>query len=95
LGVGATAAFVTWAKREELIDQGCSNDGVCPRDGQVTRSSLDSHNAWKTVSTIGFIVGGIGTVVGVTLWLTKPATKESASIGLHVGPQQLTVHAAF
>jgi len=85
LAVGAVTGIIAMGKHSDLA-KACTN-GVCGPDQQ---SSLDSYHSMGTISTIGFIVGGVGVAAGVVLLLAQPKAEASASAapaaGLHVFP---------
>lgn len=70
--VGAITGLVAVGKHGDLSDQ-CP-DGKCTSDKQ---SDIDSYKTMGTISTIGFIVGGVGVAAGAVLWFTAP--KETAA----------------
>ena len=70
--VGAITGFIAMGKHSDL--EGKCPDGKCPAD---TQSDVDSYKSMGTISTIGFIVGGIGAAAGAVLWFTAP--KETAA----------------
>lgn len=72
--VGAITGFVALGKHGDLSDA-CPG-GTCPSDKQ---SDVDSYKTMGTVSTVSFIVGGVGLAAGAVLWFTAP--KESAKSG--------------
>ena len=49
-------------------------DGRCPNDAS---GDVDSYKTMGTLSTIGFIVGGVGLTAGAVLWFTAP--KETST----------------
>lgn len=67
---GGVAAFVASQKRKDL---NCPND-LCPNS---ERDEGESYNSLLTVSTIGFIAGGVGLAVAGTFWLTRPKPREA------------------
>lgn len=78
LGVGTAFGLVAssqWDDAQSLCEappNGCSAEGV--QMGQDAQTSA-------TISTVGFIVGGVGIAAGVVLWVTAPsgaAATESA-----------------
>ncbi|MBS2012392.1 MAG: hypothetical protein JST00_05875 [Deltaproteobacteria bacterium] len=75
LGVGAVTGIIVAGKKSDL-DSGCLADGRCP-PGQ--RSTLDSANSMATVSTIGFVVGGVGIAAGVVLLVTGTGRGSSTT----------------
>lgn len=72
LVVGAVTGLLAVGKHGDLADK-CP-DGKCTSDQQ---SDIDSYKSMATISTIGFIVAGVGGVAGAVLLFTAP--KESAS----------------
>lgn len=95
LGTGAVAAIITSGKRSTLINEGCSSDGVCPKGKQIDQSDIDSHNTWRMISTVGFIVGGVGVAAATTLWLTEPKTEQAPKFGLFATPGTVGAQASF
>lgn len=75
LGVGAVTGIIVAGKKSDL-DAGCQADGRCPPSQQ---STLDSANTMATVSTIGFIVGGLGVATGIVLLVTKPGSSTGST----------------
>jgi hypothetical protein len=63
------------------LESGCTA-GRCP---QSLVSKLDSYNTLGTVSSIGFIAGGVAAGLGVVLLVSAPK-KEGATVGLVAGP---------
>lgn len=86
LGVGAAGLIVggvtgglAIGKHGDLTDA-CGDDGQCPTDQQA---NLDDFNTFGTVSTVGFIAGGVLAAAGLVLVLVAPSdTGEQASITL-------------
>jgi hypothetical protein len=73
LVVGGVAGVLVLSRRSSLDDHGCS-DGHCYAD-QSNR--VDAYNQARTVSTIGFAVGGVGLAGGLVLLLTGLPKDES------------------
>jgi hypothetical protein len=92
LGVGAAGLItggVTGAmamSKQSDLASACSGH-TCPPDQKAT---LDSYNTLGTISTVGFIVGGVGAATGVVLLLLKPnfisAPARASAAGLQVEP---------
>lgn len=61
----------------------CQPNG-CP---STDKSKLDSYHTTGIVSTVGFIVAGVGVAAGITLWVveSKSSSPASASISPYVG----------
>jgi hypothetical protein len=72
LAVGGVAGILAMSKHTQL-KQACP-DGVC--DPTTQGAALDSYHTVGTISTIGFIAGGVGVAAGAILLLTQP--KDSA-----------------
>ncbi len=95
LGTGIVAGFVTLDKRSALISEGCTADGSCSRDSHLEPSKLESHNTWRTITTVGFVVGGVGAIAGVTLSLTQPKTERAPRLALHLAPGTIGARGTF
>jgi len=85
LVVGAITGLVAMGKASDL-DSACPG-GTCPSDKQ---SDVDSYKTMGTLSTVGFIVAGVGGAAGAILWFTAPK-EGSASAG---GSRYATVPAS-
>jgi hypothetical protein len=72
LAFGAVTGLLALGKHGDLSDK-CP-DGKCPND---VSGDVDSYKTMGTLSTVGFIVGGVGIAAGAVLWFTAP--KESAA----------------
>jgi hypothetical protein len=72
--VGAITGFIALGKHSDLNDA-CPG-GTCANDKQ---SDVDSYKTMGTISTVGFIVAGVGAAAGAVLWFTAP--KETAQNG--------------
>ena len=72
LVVGSITGILALGKHGDLKDK-CP-DGNCPATEQ---SNVDSYKTMGTLSTIGFIVAGVGGITGAVLLFTAP--KETAS----------------
>ncbi len=80
---GATTGIIVGLKRSSLHDDGCLGNTCL---GPTYKSRVDSYNALRTLSTVGFVVGGVATAAGVALLLTSPKQESSAKLGLMVSP---------
>jgi hypothetical protein len=72
LVTGAIAGGVAMGKHSDLANQCVPQP--CPLSA---KGQLDSYHTIATVSTVGFIVGGVGVAAGVVLLLTKPKTESA------------------
>lgn len=95
LAVGAITGLMAMGKSSDAKDV-CKDDGRCS-----SRSAVDDANSAKTfatVSTIGFIVGGVAAGAGAVLIFTAPSGKKTGvRIVPDAGPSSagLTVLGAF
>lgn len=78
--VGAVTGGLAIGKHGDLTDA-CGDAGQCPADQQ---GNLDDFNTFGTVSTIGFIAGGVVAAAGLVLVLVAPSgsTEEGATVKL-------------
>jgi len=94
-GVGLIAGTITGilaAGKASDLKAACTN-GICGADQQ---SNIDSYKTMGTISTVGFIVGGVGVAAGLVLILTAPkAPAKTAWIRPYVGLGQLGAFGAF
>ncbi len=88
--VGSIEGAVAISKHSRL-DEACP-DAVCP-PGQ--RSELDSYRTSGAISTMGFIVAGVGYGAGITLLLTAPASRSSGYVAPYVGAGTLGAKGRF
>lgn len=72
LALGSIMGVLTISKRQSLKDGGCS-DTRCPHDKQA---QVDRLNTFRTVSTIGFIAGGVLATSGIVLLVTAPSSEH-------------------
>lgn len=75
---GSITGILAIGKHGDLNDK-CP-DGRCPADAQ---SDVDSYKTMGTLSTVGFIVAGVGAAAGAVLWLTAPSAKETGKLTVH------------
>jgi hypothetical protein len=71
LAVGTITGILAIGKHSTLAGE-CS--GTCPSSAQ---SDLDSYHLMGTLSTVGFIVGGVGVAAGVVLLFVHPGRAEA------------------
>jgi len=79
--VGSVAGAIVLSTKSDLdSSEECVNQAC----GPVEHDNVDKLNSMRTVSTVGFITGGVGLAAGLTLLLTAPTATESAQA--HVTP---------
>jgi hypothetical protein len=93
LATGAVTGALAMSKRSSIIGQ-CPG-GVC---APAQRSDVDTYNTLGLVSTIGFVVGGVGAAAGIVLLLVPPP-KPTTTAEVHwvpvVGPGSLGAAGTF
>ena len=79
-----------------------SNSGLrsdCPNGtcdpSKVSSGSASTYNLMRNLSTAGFVVGGIGTAVGVTLLLWTPKDELAPRAALWLGPNSAGIKGEF
>jgi hypothetical protein len=78
VAVGSVFGLSSKSKRDEA-DLYCAGSACTdPRGVELRGDALDAGN----ISTIAFIIGGIGVAAGTVLWITHPSEKPQASTGL-------------
>jgi hypothetical protein len=95
-GVGA-AGVLTGAVTGIVVMSNASLRNDCPNGGcpSSKSSSVDSYNLMRNISTAGFIVGGVGAAVGVSLLLWTPRHESDSRMALWLGPSSAGVKGAF
>jgi hypothetical protein len=90
--VGAVTGIMAMGKHSDLANA-CPS-GVC---SSAQQSDLDSYHTLGVISTIGFIVGGVGIAAGAVLYLTAPKhpAASAAWISPYVGPGTLGAMGRF
>lgn len=95
MGVGAAGLILGGVMgglaigKHDDLDTACPA-GQCPADQQ---DNLDSYRTLGTVSTIGFIAGGVLAATGLVLVLVAPSGGSQEQATLKIGPTG--VSAAF
>jgi tetratricopeptide (TPR) repeat protein len=96
VGVGA-AGLITGAVTGIVVaaDSGLRND--CPNNTCDSSKSdkANTYNLMRNLSTVGFIVGGVGVAVGVTLLLWAPKHEAAPQMALWFGPGTAGFKGAF
>ena len=81
LGVGVVGGVLALGKHSDLATA-CPG-GTC---GPAQQGELDSYHSLGLVSTVGFVVAGVGAAAGVTLLLVRPRADVAATTGVRVVP---------
>jgi hypothetical protein len=89
LVVGGITGGVALGKKGELDDNSsCRDDRCAPSESD----QVDSYNAMRTASSIGFIAGGAFAALGVVLLATAP---NQAKAQAYIGPHSVGVRGRF
>jgi hypothetical protein len=89
VAVGAITGILLISKRSSLNSAGCTT--VCTDSNQT--SNANSFNSLRSVSSAGFIAGGVVAAAGITL-LVWPS-HSNATVGVRVGPSDLSLQGRF
>ena len=94
--MGGIAGIVAVTKHGDLSDA-CV--GGCPPGSQ---GDIDGYHTAGAVSTVGFVVGGVGVATGTVLWLLASPSSNSVSktakrptISPFVGPNGVGAFGSF
>jgi hypothetical protein len=83
-GVGVAGAVVGAVFGLQAMSKKDEADAACPSvrcsDAAAVQTSQDALTA-GTISTIGFVVAGVGLAGGTVLWLTAPKTTTQVGLG--------------
>ena len=89
--LGTVIGLISMSKRNALNStDGCVDDHCYPEQA----SDVDTVNSLRTVSTVGFIAGGVIGAAGVTLLLTSPR-ETGVTAALRVGAQSASLEGSF
>jgi hypothetical protein len=87
-GAGVIAGTITGIlalRKHDQIKKACNNGSQC--DVNLNQASaIDSYHTVANISTVSFIVGGVGAAAGVVLLLTQPKETAQTAKGAHVTP---------
>lgn len=96
LVTGGITGGLALSKRSALDDDPACTDGKCSSSIQ---GDIDSFRTMRTVSTIGFVAGGVFAGAGVVLWLTSGSgqkdARDTARLGLRFAPNAVSMTGSF
>jgi hypothetical protein len=96
LVAGGLTGFLALRKHSTLHDSPCSAGPCSSDDASTFNSDLSSYHAMSTISTVGFLVAGVGAAAGVVLWVTAPRKQETAvTVAPYVGLGSLGAAGSF
>lgn len=95
LVTGGITGGLAFSSASSVKDKCTGN--TCPPS---SRSDLDSSRTMGTISTVAFIVGGVGAGVGVVSWVltkgdSKATTTGSAKVGIVARPGGISIEGGF
>jgi hypothetical protein len=89
--VGAVSGFIALGDKNSLTS--ACHDDSCPKS---SASTLSGGQTAGNVSTVAFIVGGVGLGAGVALYFIHFGDKETApAASAYVGPGTLGLQGSF
>ena len=91
LTLGVVAGLVAGGKHSTLAGECDGNTNTC---APQYAGDLDAFHTWRTVSTIGYVVGALGVAGGATLWLTAPNARSNAA-HVWLGPASAGIAGRF
>jgi len=90
VGIGTGVAA---ADKHAVLKDECTPYPNCPSTAQSDLSSFHSLRDW---STVGYVVGAVGLLGGVALWLWLPQTRsDSPTAHLWIGPASAGIAGTF
>lgn len=92
LTLGVIAGLVAGGKHSTLAGECDNAAGTCP---PTHANDLDSFHSWRTISTVGYVVGALGVAGGAVLWLTTPKVRKATATGVWLGPASAGIAGRF
>ena len=89
---GAGSGAYVAIKRTQLNNDGC-NGTQCPNTS--FQSGVNEFNLGRTLSTVGFVAGGVLTATGITLLITSKRRESPPNVGLMMGPGNIAMAGAW
>jgi hypothetical protein len=92
LTLGVIAGLVAGGKHSTL-EGGCNNTaGTCT---PAYANDLGAFHTWRTVSTVGYVVGALGAAGGAVLWFMAPRARNATATGVWLGPASAGIAGKF
>ena len=92
LVLGITAGLVAGGKHSTLQGECDNSTNTC---APPFAGDLDAFHTWRTVSTVGYVVGALGVAGGAVLWFTAPKASNTSATRVWLGPSSAGVVGAF
>jgi len=83
LGIGTVLGLLANSKWNDALDNHCQSESLCTQEGL---DLTDDAKSFAGVSTVSFILGGIGTAAGITLFVTSMGGDEPAQTAWTLTP---------
>lgn len=93
LVVGGITGLIAASKHNSLSANCTSN--VCP---PAQRQELDSFRAYRTASTVSYVIGGMALASGITILVLAPHRSNrpgTPALSLHFGPSTVSLRGRF
>ncbi len=94
VGVGAVTGIMAFTKIADIKSR-CRPDGHCLKADQPEASTA---RTLTTVSTVGFVVGGVALAAGAVLLVVRPGgakANDKAALRVQVGPRSVSLEGRF
>jgi hypothetical protein len=82
LVTGVVTGVLAMSKHSSLHSSPCATGPCLPGDASTFDSNLNSFHTLGTISTVGFVVAGVGAAAGTLLWFVAPGRTEAAGIAI-------------
>jgi hypothetical protein len=92
LATGVVAGLVAASKHRDAERQ-CPN--LTCVQGSAGEDSLNEFRSLRTVSTLGYVVGGLGVAAGVTFFLIAPSRRDDGHVAIWLGARSAGLSGAF
>lgn len=93
LALGGITGLIAASKHNSLSSK-CPNSVCLP----AYKNELDSFHTYRTVSTVGYVVGGMALAAGITVLVLAPQRSHrpgAPTLSLHLGPSWVTLRGKF
>ncbi len=94
-GVAGTIALADRGGLHQAQGAPAPDDCYATSCGTAAKDKVDAYNGMRTLSSVGFIAGGVLAATGVVLILTAPHSTSTSSTALIIQPSALLVRGAF
>lgn len=92
LTLGVISGLVAGGKHSTLEGECNNTAGTCT---PARANDLDSFHTWRTISTVGYVVGALGVAGGAVLWFMAPRARNATATGVWLGPASAGIAGRF